>query len=53
MGRSSLVLGSGGGQRKGKQLVSGKRERETERDLERGGEGWRDGCKVRTLRKDK
>lgn len=30
-----------------------KTERERERDLENIGEGWRDGCKVRTLRKDK
>lgn len=30
-----------------------KRERERERAVEKGGEGWRDGCKVRTLRKDK
>lgn len=37
-----------------KQLVSGRRrERERERDVEKGGEGWRDGCKARTLRKDK
>ncbi|KAG7222489.1 hypothetical protein INR49_004562 [Caranx melampygus] len=44
------VLGSGGEWRRGKQLVS---EREREREREKGGEGWRDGCKVRRLRKDK
>lgn len=45
-------LGSGGRRWRVKQLVSG-RLSERERDLENTEEGWRDACKVRTLRKDK
>lgn len=36
-----------------KKRAAGQWKRERERNVEKGGEGWRDGCKARTLRKDK